>query len=211
MARRACGRSFGPMIRTRILVAYASRHGSTREVAEAVAATLRSRGLSTTILPAAEVGHLRGYAGVVLGGALYMGRLHKDARRFLARHHDALEGRALAVFALGPRTLAPDDVADSRSQLMHALASAPPPASVAVFGGVVRPGELRFPFSRLPASDERDWAAIEAWAGELAATFSRAKSHDLRQTTDAASGLIRTAAGPGDPSLNAVNQHDHDF
>jgi menaquinone-dependent protoporphyrinogen oxidase len=160
------------MIRTRILVAYASRHGSTREVADAVAATLRARGLSANVMPAAEVGHLRGYVGVVLGGALSMGRLHRDARRFLARHHDALAGRRLAVFALGPRTLEPEDVAGSRAQLTRALASAPPPVSVAVFGGVVRPAELRFPFSRLPASDARDWAAIETWASALAAEFS---------------------------------------
>jgi menaquinone-dependent protoporphyrinogen oxidase len=170
------------MIKTRILVAHASRHGSTREVAEAVAATLRSRGVSVTVMPAAEVGHLRGYTGVVLGGALYAGRLHKDARRFLARHHDALEGRTLAVFALGPRTLEPDDVAGSRAQLMRALASAPPAASVAVFGGVVKPEELRFPFSRMPASDARDWAAVEAWASALVPRFSRAAGA-LRQTS----------------------------
>jgi menaquinone-dependent protoporphyrinogen oxidase len=157
------------MIKPRILVTHASRHGSTREVAEAVAATLSAHGLSVNVMPAADVGHLRGYAGVVLGGALYTGRLHKDARRFLARHHDALETRTFAVFALGPRTLEPGDVAGSRAQLLRALASAPPPASVAVFGGVVKPEELRFPFNRMPASDARDWAAIERWADELAA------------------------------------------
>ena len=123
-------------------------------------------------MPAAEVGHLRGYAGVVLGGALYTGRLHKDARRFLARHRDALAGRALAVFALGPRTLAPADVAASRAQLDRALRRAPEPVSVAVFGGVVRPEKLPFPFNRIPAGDARDPGAIEAWASELAARFS---------------------------------------
>jgi menaquinone-dependent protoporphyrinogen oxidase len=170
------------MIQTRILVAHASRHGSTREVAEAVAGTLRARGFGVDVMPAAEVGVLRGYAGVVLGGALYTGRLHKDARRFLARHREALAGRALAVFALGPRTPAPADVAASRAQLDRALRDVAP-VSVAVFGGVLKPAELRFPFNRMPASDARDWAAIAAWAEELAA---RLAPRDVRASTDGA-------------------------
>src|SRR3954471_10421456 len=92
------GPSFGSMIQTRILVAYASRHGSTREVAEAVATALRSHGLAVDATPPPDATLRRGYAGVVLGGAIYRGRLHKAARRFLARHHDTLAGRALAVF-----------------------------------------------------------------------------------------------------------------
>ena len=175
------GRSVWPMLQTRICVAYASRHGSTREVAETVAATLRARGLAVDLMPAAEVAHLRHYAGVVLGGALYMGRLHKDARRFLARHHDALAARPLAVFALGPRTLSPDDVAGSRAQLDRALRGAPAPMSVAIFGGVIQPEKLRFPFNRMPAGDARDWAAIDAWAAELAGALAPGR---LRETTD---------------------------
>jgi menaquinone-dependent protoporphyrinogen oxidase len=172
------------MTQTRILVAHASRHGSTREVAEAVAATLRARGFAVDVIPAGEVGLLSQYAGVVLGGALYTGRLHKDARRFLARHRDELAGCALAVFALGPHTLEPADVAASRAQLDRAMRAVPEltPVSVAVFGGVVKPEELRFPFNRMPASDARDWAAIAAWAEELAGRFA---PQGLRDTADA--------------------------
>ena len=54
------------------------------------------------------------------------------------------------------------DVASSRSQLDRALAATPQvkPDPVAIFGGVVDPAKLRFPFNRLPASDARDWDAI---------------------------------------------------
>ena len=182
------------MIKTRILVAHASRHGSTREVAEAVAATLRAHDFAVDVMAAGEVGLLRQYAGVVLGGALYTGRLHKDARGFLARHRDALAGRTLAVFALGPRTLAPDDIAGSRAQLDRALRGVPElvPVSVAVFGGVVKPENLRFPFNRMPASDARDWAAIDAWAGELALRFSPPDLRSSTDTTGAAQPIMRT-------------------
>ena len=85
---------------TRVLVAFATRHGSTKEVADVIAATLDAEGIAVDVMPAGHVGHLHGYDGVVLGGALYTGRLHKDARRFLARHADELARRQLAVFAM---------------------------------------------------------------------------------------------------------------
>src|SRR5690606_19530228 len=64
----------------RVLVAYATRGGSTRAAAEAVAAELRARGLAVSLTPAAEVRGLGDHGLVVLGTALYMGRWHRDAR-----------------------------------------------------------------------------------------------------------------------------------
>lgn len=158
-----------------ILVAYATSRGSTLEVAEAVATTLRRRGADVDVEPAADVASIDGYDGVVLGGALYTGRWHADARRFLARHRRALEALPVAVFALGPRTLAPADVAASRKQLDRALARTPElePCAVAVFGGAIDPAKLRFPFNRMPASDARDWDAVEAWAEAVAERLVR--------------------------------------
>lgn len=54
-----------------VLVAYATRYGSTQEVAEAVAATLRERGLEVDIQPMRKVRALAGYSAVVLGAPLY--------------------------------------------------------------------------------------------------------------------------------------------
>jgi menaquinone-dependent protoporphyrinogen oxidase len=157
-----------------VLVAYASKHGSTQEVAEAVAAALRERGLSVDVRPASGVKTVEPYEAVVLGGALYAGRWHGDARRFLDDHRGALAGRALAVFAMGPRTVDAREVSASRAQLDKALRRVPEvtPAGVAIFGGVLDPARLRFPFNRLPASDARDWHAIEAWSDEMAETFA---------------------------------------
>jgi menaquinone-dependent protoporphyrinogen oxidase len=164
------------MAMTRILVAYASTHGSTREVADAVAATLRAEGLDVDVLAAAEATEISGYDAVVLGGALYVGRLHKDARRFLAHHATVLATLPVAVFAIGPRTLDPGEVDTSRAQLGRALAATAVvvPVAVTIFGGAVDPAKLRFPMNRMPASDARDWNAIEAWARELAGRFSAA-------------------------------------
>lgn len=157
---------------TGTLVAYASKHGSTEEVARAIGSYLRDAGHDVDIRDAAAVTDVEPYDCVVLGGALYMGRWHADARTFLRRHRAALAERALAVFALGPLTLEDGQVAGSRKQLGKALRHlGVNPHFVTVFGGVVEPEKLRFPFNHMPKSDARDWSEIEAWAGEVALGF----------------------------------------
>jgi menaquinone-dependent protoporphyrinogen oxidase len=162
-------------MRQSVLVAYATKRGSTREVAEAIAEQLASHGLETTLSRADEVAELAGFDGVVLGGSLYMGRWHADARSFLKRHRTELEAVPLVVFALGPLTMEDSDAAGARKQLDRALAKTPDvePVSTAIFGGVIDPEKLRFPFSHLPASDARDWDAVRTWADEVAKSIAK--------------------------------------
>jgi menaquinone-dependent protoporphyrinogen oxidase len=165
-----------------VLVAYATRYGSTQEVAEAVAAELRERGLAVDIQPMRKVRTLEGYGAVVLGTAIYMFRLHKDARRFLSRHREALTKRPVAIFALGPFNDEEKEWQGVRAQLDKELAQFPwfTPVAREIFGGKFDPAKLRFPYNlvpylkRLPASDIRDWEAIRAWASNLAEKFQRA-------------------------------------
>lgn len=162
-----------------ILVAYATKHGSTREVAHAIAATLREDGREVELHEAADAVDVSRYEGVILGGSLYVGRWHPDARRFLHRHGAALGHVTLAVFALGPRTLSEHDVAESRTQLDRSL-NGVDPARVAIFGGVVDPKTFSFPLNRLPASDARDWDAISAWASDVGDLIEREAPHTMR-------------------------------
>ncbi len=161
-----------------ILVAYATKHGSTQEVAEAVAAALHEHALEVEVQPASEVRALDRYGAVVLGAPLYSGRWHGDASRFLKRHRTALSERPVAIFALGPRSAAEEERRGSREQLDRALAKASwlAPVAIEVFGGVIDPAKLRFPFNRMPASDARDWTAIRAWANNLATQFQPAQA-----------------------------------
>jgi menaquinone-dependent protoporphyrinogen oxidase len=154
----------------RVLVTYGTKAGSTRDVAESIAAHLGRRFYSTDLEPAGSVTSLADYDGVVLGGSIYTTRWHPDARRFLKRHRETLTRLPFAVFGMGPLTTAEHDMKASRRQLDHALMKTPElePVTVAVFGGVVDPRKLTFPFSHLPASDARDWDAIQAWADDVA-------------------------------------------
>lgn len=161
-----------------ILIAYATKHGSTREVAQAIAETLHEHGLDVETLPAARVGDISPYAGAVVGGALYMGRWHPDAVEFLEQHRHALSAMPLAIFGMGPRTMEEHDAKGSREQLARAVARVPEvdPCAIATFGGVIDPQTLHFPFSRLPASDARDWSAIRTWATDFAGVFDYGKA-----------------------------------
>jgi menaquinone-dependent protoporphyrinogen oxidase len=160
-----------------ILVGYATSYGSTQEVAEAVTATLRECGFVVDIQPMREVRTLAGYGAAVLGAPLYMFHLHKDARRFLSRHREALIERPVAVFALGPvhDPFDEEEWQDSWGQLEKGLAKFPwlTPVALEMFGGKYDPEKLRFPLKLFvgdePASDLRDWTAIRAWANSLAA------------------------------------------
>ncbi len=163
----------------RILVGHATRYGSTQEVAEAIATTLREHGLEVDIRALREVRNLSEYNAVVVGAPLFMFHWHDDALRFLSHHRAALAERTVAVFALGPVHDPFDEKEwqDSRMQLDQELAKFRwfKPVTVQIFGGKYDPAKIRFPLSlfagKVPPSDIRDWNAIRAWASELATRF----------------------------------------
>ena len=167
----------------RILVAYATQHGSTEEVADAVAERLREQGVDVE-------------TRLALGGALYMGRWHADARRFLKRHRRALAAKPLAVFAMGPAPATDEALAESRAQLDRALAKVPEvePLAVTIFGGVVDPSKLSFPFNRMPASDARDWDAIRSWADEVTEIADQSGSSGITSPGERPSRTARVTA-----------------
>ena len=166
---------------TSVLVAYATRYGSTGEVAAIIAETLRESGLPVDLKSLREVRTLDGYHAVVLGAPLFMFHWHKDALSFLARQRKALQARPVAVFALGPVHDPHDDKEwqDSRAQLDKELAQFPwfSPVVVEIFGGKYDPAALRFPLKMFagaePASDIRDWPAIKSWSQNLVSLLER--------------------------------------
>lgn len=148
----------------RILVAYAAKHGSTKEVAEALTAALCEAGLQADVQAVSSALDLSPYDVVVLGGPLHRGRWHRDALGFLKRNCEALANRDVAIFALGPRKpLREGGRPRCRAQLDAALREVAwlRPVRVALFGGVdppTRKGERR---------DQRDWDAVRDWAASV--------------------------------------------
>jgi menaquinone-dependent protoporphyrinogen oxidase len=169
-----------------VLVAYATKYGSTHEVAEYIAILLREGGLAVDVMAMRNVQSLEGYGAVVLGAPLYIGRWHKDAHNFLEHHRAVLEQRQVAFFTLGPTEADEESFKGVREQLEQEWARYPwlKPVATELFGGVYDPAKLRFPDSLLaklpvsplhgaPKSDARDWEVIGSWASGLVALFAR--------------------------------------
>jgi menaquinone-dependent protoporphyrinogen oxidase len=149
-----------------VLVAFATKNGSTREVAEAVADRPRETGADVVLGPARELrDSTTEWALVVLGAPIYSGRWHRDAHRFLRRHRRALQDVPVAIFGMGPRNATDDAWARSRAQLDRAIAKHAwlTPDLVSVFGGVDPPRR-----ATTPRRDLRDWDEIDAWATKAA-------------------------------------------
>jgi len=158
-----------------VLVAYASKRGSTAEIAETVAATLRREGLSVCLEPVDEVRSLEPYDAVVLGSAVYMKRWRGDARHFLKKHRKALRQRPFWVFSSGPVGDPAKDNPDwaeppKLAEKVEELGG----RGHAVFGGCL-PAKPQGMLERAMAEgvpreyrDRRDWGEIRAWAKQVA-------------------------------------------
>jgi menaquinone-dependent protoporphyrinogen oxidase len=163
----------------RLLVVVASKHGSTDEIAEAVAreaaacAAGRASGLSAVCTPARNQPDPSSFDAVVLGSAVYAGRWLEPARQYAAHFADQLRARPVWVFSSGPigdPPFPPDEPYDAAT--ITALTGA---REHRVFPGRLDKARLTFgeramaTAMRAPVGDFRDWTAIAAWAAEIAA------------------------------------------
>ncbi len=167
----------------RILVAYASRYGSTAQIAERIAGRLTAAGHSAEARPVEAAGDLGGYDAFVVGGALYFGRWMKQATGFVRTNREALSARPGWIFSSGPlgnQRTGPDgqDLKTSAKPADSAELEAVLSRGHQVFFGALDPRKLglrdrlirALPAGRqlMPEGDFRDWTEIDAWADEIA-------------------------------------------
>ncbi|MFF8190987.1 flavodoxin domain-containing protein [Streptomyces bobili] len=162
---------------SKVLVAYGTTNGSTAQIAEAIADVLRKEGLTVEAMPARSVTSLEPYDAVVVGGGLYAGRWHKDARRFVRHHARELTGRPLWLFSSGPldpsaseRDIPP--VPGVRRTMIRLDAR-----EHVTFGGCLEEGAKGFIARKIVSSgkggDFRDFQQIEAWAARIGSELVR--------------------------------------
>jgi menaquinone-dependent protoporphyrinogen oxidase len=161
-----------------VLVAYASKRGSTAEIAETIAATLRREGLRVCLERAEDVQNLEGYDAALLGSAVYMKRWRGDARHFLKKHRKALRQMPFWVFSSGPV----GDPSKDNPEWME------PPKIIekveemggrghVVFGGCLPAKPQGFVEKSMVEGtakefrDRRNWVEIREWAREIAAAL----------------------------------------
>ena len=165
----------------RVLVAAASRHGSTAEIAEEIAAELRGTIRATDpqaaveVRAADQVSSVDGYQAAVLGSAVYLGHWLDSARALVESQQAALSRIPVWLFSSGPVGDPPmpsDEPVD-----VAGLAARVAAREHRLFAGKLGKRGLRFTERavvvalRAPEGDFRDWAAIKEWAREVGAAL----------------------------------------
>jgi menaquinone-dependent protoporphyrinogen oxidase len=154
----------------RVLIAYGSKRGGTTGLAELIAEQLRAAGMQVTVASARAAGGVDGYDAVIVAGALYANRWHRDARRFVRRHAGALRGLPVWLVASGP--LDDSAAAGNLPPVKHVAAAAARCAArgQVTFGGRLSPDAKGFPASAMAktrAGDWRDPAHVGAWVAAV--------------------------------------------
>jgi len=158
------------------LIAVASKHGSTREIAQAIANELELRGVETEFADVSEVSDLAGHDAVVLGSAVCMGRLLPEMRRFLDEHTTTL--LRLPVWLFGSGAIGDPPRPSELPAELRAVADELGAQGCQWFAGRLDTAALglkeRLIVRAVKAApgDYRPWDDIALWADEIAAALT---------------------------------------
>jgi menaquinone-dependent protoporphyrinogen IX oxidase len=94
----------------RILVTYATKSGSTREIAECIGKELTALGAHADVLPIREVTDIASYSSVIVGGLLYRFGWHSEASQFVQTNKSVLKHKPTAIFITGLRLIKTSEI-----------------------------------------------------------------------------------------------------
>ena len=169
----------------KVLIAVASKYGSTLEIAEAIANGLRTEQMDADVREAKKIKDLTGYDAFVVGSATYFGSWLKEATTFVERNQAVMANRPVWLFSSGPIGT---DMTDDEGRDVREAAE---PKQIAEFTESIRPRDHRVFFGKLdrdklgfthrmiaslPAfpgaeGDFRDWDEIRSWSHEIATSL----------------------------------------
>jgi len=178
----------------KVLVAYASKAGSTKGIAEFIADRLRERCVPADVCDVSAVQMPEDYDAFIVGSAVYMFHWIKYAKQFVLKNRAIFECRPVWLFSSGPVGLQKTnskgqdltDVSVSGPKEIEELREAAKPRDHHVFFGALDGDKLggtmglTYRFMRrskavresMPDGDYRDWKEIEAWANGIADALS---------------------------------------
>lgn len=167
---------------TQVLVAYASKYGATREIAERIGDVLRQAGVPVDVTPARSDLDLTRYQAVVLGSAVYVGKWQKEAEGFLKANEKSLAAKPVWIFSSGPtgegnpvELVGGERVPPALQPIIDRIQ----PRDVTIFHGNIALDKVN-PIEKWavkslvkkPFGDYRDWGGITTWAGKIAETLN---------------------------------------
>jgi len=165
---------------SKVLVAYATKYGSTAEIAQSIAKVIQKAGYAVDITPVDQVPDLADYGVVVLGSAVYVGQWRKEAAAFLQEHEEELSARKVWLFSSGPT--GKGDAQELMKgfifpESLQQVADRISPQGIAIFHGALDLKKLGLPEKivvkgiKAPLGDYRDWENIESWAQSIVETL----------------------------------------
>lgn len=170
---------------TKILVAYASRGGSTREIAEAIGQTLQKDTITVEVRPMQDIQDISAYDAVVAGSAIQKQKWLPEAMEFMNRHQTQLQEKPFAAFLVCLALALNSEKGRAQGRVaaktwLEPVRNMANPKSEGLFAGVLDLSKVPNPIMKVlgwlgilagvwSAGDHRDWDAINAWAESLPA------------------------------------------
>lgn len=155
-----------------VLIAYGSKRGGTAGLADMVADALRQQGFTADVAPARAVPSVAGHEAVIVGGALYAFRWHRDAKRLVRRHAGELRGCPTYLFSSGPLDESAVQGVIPPVKGVQALMDEIGARGHMTFGGRLTPDAKGFVAGKMAkqhAGDWRDPEHVRTWVAGIAA------------------------------------------
>ena len=169
------------MARTKILVAYASKAGSTKGIAEFIGEKLREQGIQAEVQDVGFAKNLIEYDAFVIGSALYQFHWLKEAKQFVSKNHSILANRPVWIFSSGPTGT---NTTDAKGRNLREVSG---PKEIGELQKSIKPRDHRVFFGALyrdrikgaagwfarwipkdAEGDFRNWSEIESWTNGIA-------------------------------------------
>jgi len=164
------------------LVAYATRHGATAEIGEALAEELRRAGHGAGVRPADQVETLDGYDAIIVGSAVYYGHWLDPGRELVERFTSQLAARPVWLFSSGPLGPPEQLVPEGECVDVGTVAEGAGAVDHRTFAGRLDKSGLGFREKAVvaalkpPEGDFRDWDSIARYGAEIAGWLRSAET-----------------------------------
>lgn len=158
----------------RVLIAYATKTGSTAEIATRIGEIIAEKGFSVDVKPAKEVIDISPYSTVLVGSGIRVGQMMGEAMKFITKNQAALKEKHFSVFfgCMILKDHTPEKI-EEVSAYLQPVRDLVQPEYEGMFAGVIDPAKMTLvermmmKVMKVPQGDFRNWTAIESWAREV--------------------------------------------
>jgi menaquinone-dependent protoporphyrinogen oxidase len=164
----------------KVLVVYGTGTGCTAGIAERIGERLAANGADVDVVPAKDAPEPAGYDAVVIGSGVRAGNWHAPVKKWVTKNASALKGMKVAFFTACLTMASEPEKADEVRAYTDPLIAETgvEPVDIGLFAGMCELKKFSFvertvmKMMKAPEGDFRDWAKVEAWAGEVAPKLS---------------------------------------